>query len=1303
MRLYKRPSITKSIAIYFVLLLGVCTPITAQIDWTPREDLNILLPESVRIFETNGYWKDHSQYRAVYTRVDLRDENLKLRALGSNTRRETTKETYENNNGILAINGGYFASDYSVSLLISDGEVISPGKYHDRPRAAFAMLKGEPQLFWSNSENLDAPALRYSTTDITGKGQPIQANLAVGAGPMLLKKGELEVSSEQEGFGGSHLVRHPRTAVGYADKNTLIMMVVDGRQLGSSGATLPELALLMKSTGATEAMNLDGGGSSTMIAAGEVVNIPSDISGGNRNSLRNNASALVLSELIPSLVPENYLFDTDSEQYSEIGIWKQSNLVNHYDTSLSRQAAARDYNKAIYTFEQIPHKKYQLAAWWPVHKDNSNAVSYVIHHSEGSDTLNLDQSDLKTTGKWNVLGDYLIGSENSLEIVGGTTQGKMQVDAIRLVATKESPELPQRGDLRLAVISDLNSGLGAADYQWQVDSIIQRIPRLWKPDLVVSGGDMVAGMGISDTTHLRKMWAGFEKHIAAPLRQAGIPLAFTLGNHDGPRSYPLERKIAQEFWNRPESNPGIEFVDKGFFPNYYSFVQGDAFFVSWDASSSKITEENLEWMKAQFSQPQAQMAKYRFVMGHMPLYSVAQERNSRGNVLDQPKRLQQMLEQYNVHTYISGHQHAFYPGKRGRLELLNTGAAGSGARAWLSLNRTPTNTITIMDIFYKQDSIAYTTYEIKKRNAQDMKIFDDSVLPSAMFGVNGHQIRRDIPLADSTRGVFVHTIGYGQQVKSGQGQVEAILRNNKLEISGDFRSIDGKVSKENGLTLQMGRNTEEGKILFDLTESVKRGKKRHFKASIKLEDLHKALDKYLGSTTSEQLVKSTSSNASIKTTDIQELLTAGALHLQLKTPTDSLRAQLLPHENSNPSAPGIVSHKSRNIYAVRDLQAMYPIEWEASRDPDGDFVAYTYQVARDKDFKELIISDYTGRTPSSKKTEAYWFDLLGDAKTGQPIQLYHRVLATDGRNFSASPGESLRLFKSEEPLDDLIEVPAPEYTFTGKIANGAGYGAQWDHQGRLWLADYRGSLIIKNKDGSDAQFSPLKSVRIKGKTFSLNTLNGIGLDLDGNILVGRNRHLLKIDSKTGEGLAVWEVPEGNRAITAPRVNQKGEIYAASLFGEDPIYVLSNDKEDSEGFELLRTIELDKRLLSRTFDMSEDGMTLYFPDPGSPVIQQYSSQDGETYTLAENIGSTSSGSSGIHIDPDGSLYAAVRSSGIKPSTLHYRNEKTQRMWTLELPEVDGAEPRGIGVSKDGRTIIFCSWDKAGGYYRYDLKD
>jgi hypothetical protein len=61
--------------------------------------------------------------------------------------------------------------------------------------------------------------------------------------------------------------RHPRTAVGLSqDENTLILIVVDGRQPNySDGATLPELSQMLLDAGADNAINLDGGGSSTIV------------------------------------------------------------------------------------------------------------------------------------------------------------------------------------------------------------------------------------------------------------------------------------------------------------------------------------------------------------------------------------------------------------------------------------------------------------------------------------------------------------------------------------------------------------------------------------------------------------------------------------------------------------------------------------------------------------------------------------------------------------------------------------------------------------------------------------------------------------------------------------------------------------------------------------------------------------------------------------------------------------------------------------------------------------------------------
>jgi hypothetical protein len=293
---------------------------------------------------------------------------------------------------------------------------------------------------------------------------------------------------------------------------------------------------------------------------------------------------------------------------------------------------------------------------------------------------------------------------------------------------------------------------------------------------------------------------------------------------------------------------------------------------------------------------------------------------------------------------------------------------------------------------------------------------------------------------------------------------------------------------------------------------------------------------------------------------------------------------------------------------------------------------------------------------------------------------------------------------SDELPTDFIELESKPYIFDGKIDNatGQGSGALWDKHGKLWLADYGGPLFINQPDGKAANFSPLQSVMINNKSYSLKPINGISLDIDGNILIGSNRLLIKVDTQTGKGIAVWEAPEGKRSITTPRANNKGEIYAMSLFAEDPNYVLRQSTTTPTTFDVVRTVNLPQRILSRTFDMSDDGLTLFFPDPGSPFIQVYKSNDGTSYKRVDDITSVEAGCNAIRYS-DNTLFAAVRSSGISAATLHVRDEKQKVMWTLPLAELNGAEARGIAVSPDQKTIIICSWDNGGGFYRYRIRD
>lgn len=101
-----------------------------------------------------------------------------------------------------------------------------------------------------------------------------------GGVPMLIKDGKIDVTWEQEKTTTSFVeTRHPRTAVAKLKDGKFLMITVDGRSESSGGLGLYDLATYLLELGAADAMNLDGGGSTTMFLDGKVVNHPSDKEG----------------------------------------------------------------------------------------------------------------------------------------------------------------------------------------------------------------------------------------------------------------------------------------------------------------------------------------------------------------------------------------------------------------------------------------------------------------------------------------------------------------------------------------------------------------------------------------------------------------------------------------------------------------------------------------------------------------------------------------------------------------------------------------------------------------------------------------------------------------------------------------------------------------------------------------------------------------------------------------------------------------------------------------------------------------
>lgn len=206
--------------------------------------------------------KEYREYDStIYVAdVTVSDVSYLKTALASNTFgrniTDTTSDIASENNAILAINGDYYGARQS-------GYVIRNGNLYRNSsgnRDALAIMKNGEFKFVTEGETSAETLLENGSLQV------------FSFGPVLLQDGSISVTENEEV--GMAMASNPRTAIGYLGKNHYVFVVSDGRTSESAGLSLYELASFMKSLGVSDAYNLDGGGSSTMVFKGEVINTP---------------------------------------------------------------------------------------------------------------------------------------------------------------------------------------------------------------------------------------------------------------------------------------------------------------------------------------------------------------------------------------------------------------------------------------------------------------------------------------------------------------------------------------------------------------------------------------------------------------------------------------------------------------------------------------------------------------------------------------------------------------------------------------------------------------------------------------------------------------------------------------------------------------------------------------------------------------------------------------------------------------------------------------------------------------------
>ncbi len=296
-----------------LILLLLPFPASSQWNWKNVDSLYQPLPSSIHVYTTTSL-TDGKPNIAYYVSVALKDKAVDLTSQVGYGKRYTPSQYFEQEGQpLLVMNCTFFEFVHNSNLnaVIRNNKLMSyqvhaiPGRAKDTLtyRHAFGSAIGitrnrKADIAWLYTDSAKKyayasqeviPAFKDSVAKHTkkemlgyGNFKKWKVQTAVGGGPVLLQDGEIKITNDEElKFTGKAILdKHPRTAMGYTRDGRLILLVIEGRFPGKAeGATLTQEAQMLKELGCTEALNLDGGGSSSLLVNGKPTITPSDKEG----------------------------------------------------------------------------------------------------------------------------------------------------------------------------------------------------------------------------------------------------------------------------------------------------------------------------------------------------------------------------------------------------------------------------------------------------------------------------------------------------------------------------------------------------------------------------------------------------------------------------------------------------------------------------------------------------------------------------------------------------------------------------------------------------------------------------------------------------------------------------------------------------------------------------------------------------------------------------------------------------------------------------------------------------------------
>lgn len=288
----------------------VPTPlISLPAEWVKATDLAAGFPSGIEVYKRTAAYngKAMNAYCVVF---DPKNPSIEFKPVFSSVNKKLS-DLYAAESGTkyVVINGGFFGTNVSYSLAQFNGTVQAiniksltrtyngANTTYYPTRGAFGVSStGNPEVAWiyhvgtGNGTIYSYP--QPSANDVTLAPQPQPSasfpaggavwntSAAIGGSPVLIKNNTVNVTDEEELIDINNTTSRARSAIGHTSDGKIILLAVEGNNSsGGAGLNLQETADLMKSMGCTGALNLDGGGSTSMMVNGQQTVKPSDAGG----------------------------------------------------------------------------------------------------------------------------------------------------------------------------------------------------------------------------------------------------------------------------------------------------------------------------------------------------------------------------------------------------------------------------------------------------------------------------------------------------------------------------------------------------------------------------------------------------------------------------------------------------------------------------------------------------------------------------------------------------------------------------------------------------------------------------------------------------------------------------------------------------------------------------------------------------------------------------------------------------------------------------------------------------------------